>query len=203
MLVVGLTGGVGAGKTTVARRFAEHGVPVLDADEIARGLVEPGSETLAEVVRTFGREVLRPDQSLDRARLRRLVFGDPAQRRRLEAILHPRVRNVLQQRSRSLESVYCILCVPLLIEAHMTDLVDRVLVVDAPEAVQAQRVLRRGGVTRRDVEGIVAAQVSRAERLAAADDVIVNDADLSGLYRQVDELHAFYMRLANGAGDRC
>jgi dephospho-CoA kinase len=196
MLVVGLTGGIGSGKSTAALRFTAHGVPVIDADQIVRDLVKPGSPALLAIVEKFGNAVLDQDGALDRPRLRRIVFENPERRRSLEAVLHPLVRCELAARVRSLETPYCVVSIPLLIESRMADLVDRVLVVDLPEGLQYQRALSRGRLSSAELRAIMAAQAERGARLAAADDVIANDADQEKLYRQVDELHQRYSRLA-------
>ena len=193
MLKVGLTGGIGSGKTAAADMFAELGVPVIDADVIARRLVEPGSEALAEIVRAFGRDVLDAGGRLDRARLRQRIFGDDAARIRLEAILHPRIRRAVLDELERLDAPYCILVVPLLVESGWRDLVDRVLVIDAPEALQRERVARRDGIPAAEVDAMLAAQADRATRLAAANDVVLNDGDLETLRRQIEALHHKYV----------
>jgi dephospho-CoA kinase len=196
MLIIGLTGGIGSGKSTVADYFAQHGIPVIDADQLARELVVPGSPALNEIIDLFGPNILLPDGSLDRHQLRQRVFADPAQKRRLEAILHPRVYTELGYRTQALRTPYCIWVVPLLLETGGTALVDRVLVVDAPESLQRQRVLRRAGMDETTLEAILSSQVNRAERLSAADDVVVNNSDLSQLQQQVTALHHRYLALA-------
>jgi dephospho-CoA kinase len=193
---VGLTGGIGSGKSTVTARFSALGVPVIDADQVTRALCAPGQPALAEVVVTFGRGVLDGDGRLDRAALRGRVFADPDARRRLEAILHPRVRAALARQAAALEEPYGILTVPLLLESGQVDLVDRVLVVDCPEEVQVRRVVARDSVAGAEVEAVLAAQATRETRLAAADDVVVNDVNLETLYRHVDRLHRRYLALA-------
>ena len=195
-LRIGLTGGIGSGKSTVAGLFQALRVPVIDADRVARELVEPGEPALAEVIAAFGPEVVQADGRLDRARLRTRVFADPQARARVEAILHPRIRARMAALAEGLSAPYCILCVPLLVEAGQLDLVDRVLVVDAPEAVQLERVCRRDGGTPALAQVILASQAPRAARLAAADDVIRNDGDLHALRREVTRLHEGYLRLA-------
>jgi len=196
MLVIGLTGGIASGKSEAAACFAALGVPVLDADLIARDLVAPGQPLLAEILARFGTDLRRPDGSLDRAALGRRVFADPAARRQLEQLLHPAVRAEMQHRLTMLEVPYAILMVPLLVEAGMTDLVDRVLVIDVPEALQQQRCQRRDGHDTAQVARIIAAQADRATRLAAADDVIVNDADLEALRDAITRQHQHYLALA-------
>jgi len=196
MLIIGLTGGIGSGKSTVADYFAQHGIPVIDADQLARELVVPGSPALNEIINLFGPNILLPDGSLDRHQLRRRVFADPAQKRRLEAILHPRVYTELGYRTQALRTPYCIWVVPLLLETGGTALVDRVLVVDAPESLQRQRVLRRAGMDETTLEAILSSQVNRAERLSAADDIVVNNSDLNQLQQRVTALHHRYLALA-------
>ncbi len=195
-LVVGLTGGVGSGKSEVARCFRELGVPVIDADEIARELTLPGQPALREILDTFGREVQDEQGRLDRAALRRLVFSDEVARRRLENILHPRIRERMEERlAQVADAPYAVLVIPLLLEARQQDLVDRILVVDADPEAQIRRVCARDGVDEAQVRAIMAAQVDRETRLAVADDLIVNDGDLEALYQQVDALHRRYQRL--------
>jgi dephospho-CoA kinase len=197
-LVVGLTGGIGSGKSAVAERFAALGVPVIDADLIARELVRPGSPALGQLARRFGPRVLRSGE-LDRAYLRELVFRDPGQRQRLEAVLHPLIRQEIQLRIAACGAPYCIVVIPLLFETGQTDLVDRVLVVDAPAEVQVQRTRDRDGVSADQVRAILAAQVDRDARLRQADDILVNDGALEGLDQQVARLHTKYLNLAQTA----
>lgn len=196
MLVIGLTGGIGSGKTRAAFFFSARGVPVLDADVIARELVRPGTPALDEIVEAFGREVLAEDGALDRAALRARIFDDPEQRSRLEAILHPRVRTELQRRLTVLDAPYVILVIPLLVEARQTDLVDRILVVDVPVELQKQRAHCRDHLPLAAIEAIIDAQASREQRLGAADDVIYNDGTLEELEREVDLLHHRYNTLS-------
>lgn len=196
-LRIGLTGGIGAGKSTVAEVFASLGVPVFDADHVARDLVQPGEPALAEVVTAFGGSVLTPDGQLDRARLRARVFDDDSARARLEAILHPRVRARLEALAKAAEAEYCVLAIPLLVETGQRTLVDRVLVVDVPEELQLARVQARDGVGPEAARAVLRAQASRAERLAAADDVILNTGDVAHLRRKVEALDRRYRDLAN------
>jgi dephospho-CoA kinase len=200
-LRIGLTGGIASGKTTVANLFAALGVPVLDTDQIARDVVEPGQPALAEVVAAFGPGVLGPDGRLDRPRLRARVFADPDSRQRLEAILHPAIRAELARRAGAAGGPYQVWVIPLLVEGGQVDRVDRILVVDCPEAVQLARVQARDGETEASARAILTAQASRAQRLAAADDVIVNDGSEADLAGQVAALDARYRALvANRAG---
>jgi dephospho-CoA kinase len=196
---VGLTGGIASGKTTVARLFAARGVTVIDTDEIARDVVGPGSAVLARVVEAFGPEVLNPDGTLDRRRMRELVFADPARRAQLEAILHPAILDEMERRSASAPGPYHVLVVPLLIESDLVLRVDRVLVVDVSEATQLKRLLARDAGSPSEALAILAAQVTPAERLARAHDVISNEGSLESLAAQVDELHVRYLALAQQA----
>ncbi|MFP5403787.1 MAG: dephospho-CoA kinase [Gammaproteobacteria bacterium] len=199
MFVIGLTGGIGSGKSTVADRFAALGVPVIDTDVIARRLTERGGEALDAIRAAFGESVMQPDGSLDRAALRRRVFVDADARRRLEAILHPRIRRAVGQALAALETPYAIVVIPLLVETQgYRDVLDRVLVIDCPEALQVERVMARNGLSRAEVEAILAAQATRAERLAVADDVLPNTAPPDALGAAVDALHARYLALAAG-----
>ena len=195
MLIVGLTGGIGSGKSTVSRYFSELGVPVVDADVIAREVVEPGQPALADVAAAFGPEVIDDHGRLRRDRLRKMIFPDPARRRRLEGILHPRIRAAMGQRLAQFDAPYCIVSIPLLVEAGQRDMVHRVLVVDAPEALQFARIRRRDGADDAQIAAIISSQAGRETRLAAADDVIVNDGDLDKLREEVSRLHQYYTEL--------
>jgi len=194
--VVALTGGVAAGKSAVTRRFEALGVPVHDADVAAREVIAPGSEGLAEVVAAFGVDVLDDRGRLDRPSMRRRVFADPAARRRLEAIIHPRVRAWLRERAETGGAPYCLLAIPLLAEnIAQYRWVDRVLVVDVPESVQLARLMARDGIDEALARRMIEQQASRAERLALADDVIDNSGDESALDQAVAELHRRYLTL--------
>jgi len=195
-LVVGLTGGIGTGKSAVTDCFVELGVPVLDADALARELVAPGQPALRELVKAFGTEVLDADGNLDRRRMREIVFRDPNRRKRLESILHPLIRREMEQRVRRINAPYCVLSIPLLLETQQTDLVDRVLVVDAPAELQIERVQTRDGTPRSTIEKILNAQLSREARFAAADDIIRNDSTRNALRTRVHRLHRRYLRLS-------
>jgi dephospho-CoA kinase len=192
-LVIGLTGGIGSGKTAVADLFAALGVPVIDADELARSVVKPQRPAYDEIVREFGEAMLTPTGELDRRAMRECVFADPEKRRRLEAIVHPRVYAEIERRLEALDAAYAVVVVPLLIETGGAALVDRVLVVDSPEELQIERVSRRDGTTATAVRQILAAQVDRTTRLNAADDVIENDATEGALFDKVSSLHQRYL----------
>jgi dephospho-CoA kinase len=194
---VGLTGGIGSGKSTVAAMFHDWGVPILDADEIAREIVEPGSDALAEILASFG-SAIGTKSGLDRATLRDRVFRNPEDRKRLEAIIHPRVRQAIADRLPGIAGPYCIVVIPLLIEAGFQDAVDRILVVDVDAATQRARLRTRQGWTDATIDGVLAAQVGRKDRLQAADDVITNNGSLDSLRQQVETLHQRYLGLAAG-----
>ncbi|MBT8146211.1 MAG: dephospho-CoA kinase [Gammaproteobacteria bacterium] len=197
MLVIGLTGGIGSGKSTVAELFQLKGVPIIDADLIAREVVEPGQPALQEIAEHFGTDILDEHGALRRKALRELVFSSPAERSWLEQLLHPLIHTVIQQRITSCEKPYCILMSPLLLETTQRQLTDRILIVDVDRATQLQRTMQRDASPRETIEAIIDAQISRAQRRAAADDVIVNDGDVSELALQVDRLHANYLNLAS------
>lgn len=196
MLIIGLTGGIGSGKSTVSKLFAALGVPVIDADVVAREVVAPGEPALTEIAQAFGAAILQPDGTLDRGKLREIVFADPEQRRRLEAILHPRIRARMREQAMGVHTPYCIMAIPLLLETAQNTLVHRVLVIDLPEALQLQRTCARDHITPAQAQAIMATQVSRAERLRRADDILRNDADRAHLEDQVRRLHEKYLRLA-------
>lgn len=202
-LVIGMTGGIGSGKTTVANLFADLGVPVIDADELARRVVARGEPGHEEIVNHFGSEILDASGELDRRMMREHVFSDPDKRERLEAIVHPRVYALMKKQLADLDCPYAIVVVPLLIETGGREIVDRVLVVDSPEELQIERTLRRDGTTREGVESILAAQADRPTRLAAADDVIENAASEKELEGEVARLHRrFLARAARVASER-
>ena len=195
-LRIGLTGGIASGKSLVADFFSKLGAPVIDTDVIARQVVEPGTVALDEVRATFGDSVIKDDGSLDRKAMREIVFADPDQRRRLEAILHPRIRQVTMQQVDAVTEPYMLIVVPLLVESPMIGLMDRVLVVDCSEEIQLQRLLARDGENEATARRILAAQASREERLAKADDVVFNDSDPDKAREQVLALHQSYLSLA-------
>lgn len=193
---VALTGGIASGKSTVADLFAGLGVPVIDTDVIARQVVEPGQPTLAEVVAAFGPELLGADGRLDRRRLREIIFADATARRRLEAILHPAIRVEMERQSQAAGGTYQLLVIPLLTEGGRRDHVDRVLLVDVPEGLQIERLMRRDGVSREQAAASLGAQATRAARVAMADDVIENTGATEELETRVAELHGRYLGLA-------
>jgi dephospho-CoA kinase len=200
---VGLTGGIGSGKSVAAEMFAALGAAVVDADAIARELTAAGGAAMPAIRRVFGARFVGPDGALERARMRRLVFRDAAARRKLEAILHPRIRRRVRARIAAARAPYVIVVVPLLLETGgYRDLVRRVLVVDCSAARQVARAVRRGGLTETEVRAIMATQLARGARLEAADDVLHNDGSLQALRRQVARLHAKYSKLARQQAGR-
>lgn len=199
-LVIGVTGGIGSGKSLVCNTFAErHGIVVIDADVVAREVVAPGEAGLAEVVAAFGPGVLEPGGHLDRAGLRRLVFADETRRRQLEAILHPRIGERMRAHIAAADGPYCLVGIPLLVEGGRRDYLDRVLLVDCPEALQIARVMARDHLTEPEVIAIMRTQATREQRRALADDIITNDGDAATLAERVDELHRRYLELAASA----
>ncbi|WOX52079.1 dephospho-CoA kinase [Aeromonas sp. CD] len=198
MYVVAITGGIGSGKTTVANQFAELGIEVVDADVIAREVVEPGTPALATIAAHFGSDVITPADQLNRRRLRERVFTDPQAKGWLNALLHPLIRTEMQRQCAAARSPYCLLVVPLLVENRLTALANRVLVIDVDEATQIERTCRRDGVSREQAQAILAAQASRAERLAAADDVLDNqNGTPEAIKSRILALHETYLAFAS------
>ncbi|MEZ5627830.1 MAG: dephospho-CoA kinase [Rhodocyclaceae bacterium] len=196
--IVGLTGGIGSGKSAASDRFGLCGAAIVDTDLIARELTAAGGAALPAIRASFGDELIATDGALDRAAMRARAFADPAERQRLEAILHPMIRAESDHQCAAAEAPYVVLVVPLLIESgSYRQRCQRIAVVDCDEAVQVSRVMSRSGLPRDQVEAIMAAQLPRADRLAAADDVIDNSGNLEQLYRQVDALHMRYLVLAS------
>ena len=197
---VGLTGGIGSGKSAASDRFGELGARVVDTDEISRELTAPAGAAIEEIRKQFGPEFVTADGGLDRARMRRLVFADAAARRKLEAILHPLIRARTRAAIAAAAQPYVVVVVPLLLETGAcAELVQRVLVVDCEEAEQVRRTMARSGLSAGEVREIMATQLPRAERLRRADDLLANDGDLPALQRRVARLHAQYLDLARAA----
>ena len=195
--VVGLTGGIGSGKSTVADLFVARGARLVDTDAIAHTLTASGGAAMPALCATFGDDIANAEGALDRARMRARVFANPAERSRLEAILHPLIRAESRRQVEAADAPYVVLAVPLLIESgDWSQRCDRVLVVDCPPEVQRARVMARSGLTATEVDRIIAAQATRAQRLAAADDVIDNTAGLQALGERVDALHHHYLAMA-------
>lgn len=197
---VALTGGIASGKTRVAECFARLGVPVLDADRIARQVVEPGQPCLEQIRDYFGDEVIASDGHLNRRHLRQLIFSHPPLRAKLDALMHPVIYQELLAQADQLQSPYGLLVVPLLIETRQTAIADRVLVVDVPEAVQIERLMARDGHSAEMACRMVAAQASRAQRLQAADEIIDNGGGAEMLEAQIAPLHQQYLKLAQDQG---
>lgn len=193
---VGLTGGIASGKSTAAKFFGALGVPILDSDQVARDVVEPGQPPLERLVERFGPGILTPDGHLDRPKLRDIVFSDPLARADLEALTHPAIGAALEARSAVAGGPYQILVIPLLVEKSLAANVDRVLVIDCEEALQIKRLRARDGSSLKQAQAILAAQASRAARLKAAHDVIRNDSNLNAVQDQVAVLHPRYLELA-------
>lgn len=194
LFAVGLTGGIGSGKSTVAELFAARGATIVDTDQIAHSLTAPHGPAMPAIVAAFGPEFAGADGALDRARMRALVFADPAAKTRLEAILHPMIRSASQAAAAAATGSYVIHAIPLLVESgNWQDRVSRVLVVDCPEQIQVARVMARNQLPEAQVRAIMAAQVPRAVRLAAADDIVLNDADVAALEPQIERLHHLYL----------
>jgi dephospho-CoA kinase len=196
-LRIGLTGGIASGKSTVAQRFLELGVPVIDADAASREVVALGTPGLKQVSARFGPGVITENGELDRRALRDLIFADPGARRDLEDILHPLIRADMEQSAAAAQGPYLVMAIPLLVEGGSRDRVDRVLVVDVDEAVQLQRVMARDGCSLDQARAILGAQAPRSARLAAADDVVANTGTVTDLRQAVDRLHERYLRLAD------
>ena len=195
-LIVGLTGGVASGKSAIALHFEQLGVPVLDADQVSREVVAPPSPALAEIVQTFGADSLLPDGTLDRRRMRERIFADAKAKQRLEAILHPHMARRMSAWTAAQTTPYCILSIAILIESNMRQLVQRVLVVDAPVETQLARLVQRDGISESLAHQMIEAQTSRTTRLAAANDVILNTGPLDESWEQVAKLHQKYLALA-------
>jgi dephospho-CoA kinase len=197
-LRIGLTGGIASGKSTVERRLTELGVPVINADDSARAVVARGQPGLAAVIARFGDGVLTRDGELDRAAVRNLIFQSPEKRRDLEAILHPLIREHMKQQTLTAIGPYLVLSIPLLVEGGASrDRIDRILVVDADESHQVQRLMSRDSVSAEQARSILAAQASRADRLKAADDVLINSGSVPELRQAVDQLHQRYLEMAS------
>lgn len=196
--ILGLTGGIGSGKSAAAEHFAALGVHVVDADHAARWVVEPGRPALSQIAEHFGEQVLQADGQLNRSALRALIFSEPEQRRWLEALLHPLIREAIADNLAQAQSPYAILVSPLLIESGQYTTTQRVLVIDVPQALQIQRTLKRDNTSEEQVHAILKVQASREDRLRHADDVLTNDRDLEALKTEVERLHHFYLTLRGG-----
>lgn len=196
MLVVGLTGGIGSGKSTVANLFAKHGVPIIDADVIAREITTPNHPAFVSIIQHFGKDVVLQNGSLNRAKLRQLIFSQPEQKLWLEKLLHPLIRDEIANQITTLTTPYCIAVIPLLLEAEVYSFIDRILVVDTTTTEQLKRTLLRDNVTEAEAQAILQSQTNREARLAKAHDIITNNGTLDDLIPQVNKLHEMYLKLS-------
>jgi dephospho-CoA kinase len=197
MLRIGLTGGIGSGKTTAAQFFAELNVPIIDADVIAHQLTQPEQSGFHAIIKHFGSTFISSSGTLDRARLRQLVFTDAVKKKHLEDILHPLIYAEIVTQLAQFAAPYCIIAIPLLIETDKASMVDRVLVVDCPVELQIDRVKQRSQMTETQIKAIIKTQVAREQRLAAADDVLDNSQSATQLAEQIKKLHPFYLSLSS------
>ncbi len=196
-LVIGLTGGIGSGKTTVANLFADtYGIDIVDADIVAREVVEPNTFGLNAIIEKCGKEILLEDGTLNRAKLRDAIFSQPELKTWLNNLLHPLIREKMQQDINQSQSPYCLLVVPLMVENNLQTMTNRLLVVDVDEQVQIQRTQQRDNVSIKQIKNILASQASREQRLDAADDVITNNGDNKALVSQVEQLHLQYLKMS-------
>ena len=195
-LIIGLTGGIGSGKSAVSDRFADLGIKIVDAGIASRVVVEPGKPALGKIAEHFGANILQDDGGLNRAALREKIFADPSERKWLESLLHPLINEYLFSELASAQSVYAILANPLLFETQQDKACTRILVVDVPVELQVSRTVARDNNSPEQVKAIIAAQISRDDRLAKADDVILNDRDLAHLDHETQRLHESYCALA-------
>ncbi len=195
MLVIGLTGGIGSGKSTVAKLFAEKSVTIIDTDQLSRDVTKPGTETLKKIAAQFGTEILHKDGTLNRSKLRKIIFNDESKRLWLEKLLHPLIRAEVKRHIESAKPPYSIVIIPLLFETEHNPLIQRSLVVDTLEEQQIKRTVERDKLSREEVKVILKSQVNRMKRLNAADDVIVNTGKIEDLRPQVEKLHKFYLSL--------
>lgn len=198
MLTIGLTGGIGCGKTTVSRLFEKRNIPVIDADVISHAIVQPGQPTLLLLKETFGEQVLLPNGELNRQYLRELVFNDPNKKETLEGIMHPIIFGIMHDELTKLNTPYGILSIPLLLETNQQAQVDRVLVIDCPETEQIQRVKARDQLSDSMINSIMRSQCSRSLRLKRADDILLNNGSLASIDAKVQKLHDFYLKMSAG-----
>ncbi len=195
-LRVGLTGGIGSGKSTVCKIFEDLGVKIIDADQIAHDLVLPDQPALEKIIDILGTEYLDKDGQLDRKQLRNLVFNDKDKKKQIENILHPLVYSEIESQVSSINHPYCIICIPLLVETNALDKVDRILIIDIPEQLQISRASQRDKTEHMEIKNIIKNQITRKTRLGVADDIIINDHDQAYLYKQVEKLHERYMQMS-------
>jgi len=196
MIVIGLTGGIGSGKSTAAKTFEELGICVVDTDQIAHDIVLPGQPALSEIENIFGSDVFNPDNSLNKSKLKQLIFSNTVLKKKLESILHPRIKEEMFRMIAKCQSPYCVAVIPLLVEKNWQKLVDRILVIDTPQSLQIKRVRDRDNLDEDLILSIIQSQANRSTRIAAADDVINNDGNPENLKRQLTDLHHRYLQLA-------
>ncbi|MCW8830435.1 MAG: dephospho-CoA kinase [Gammaproteobacteria bacterium] len=198
MLKVGLTGGIGSGKSTVAEIFSSLGITIIDADQIAHQLTRPGTESFDEIIQLLGAEFIRTDGGLDRKKLAQTVFSNPAIKGALEKILHPKIRRQIEQEiAYNKDNDYIILAIPLLLESNFSDLVDRILVIDADDNIRIQRIKERDGRSEKQIRQIMGQQINRADRLQQADDIIENNSNFYNLKNAISQLHLQYSEIAS------
>ncbi len=200
MLRVGLTGGIGSGKSTVADYFSRLGAQIVDADQIARELSRPGALAYKSILELFGTQILSPAGEIDRKQLRQIIFNDPHAKKKIENILHPLIIQKILEKTASFTSAYCIIVIPLLVETDLAEasFLDRICVVDTPENLQIERASRRDSTSPAEVLKIIQDQSSREERLRIADDIILNNGNLNDLEAQIKKLHAQYLQISSG-----
>ncbi|CAM4468228.1 MAG: Dephospho-CoA kinase [Legionellaceae bacterium] len=196
MLKIGLTGGIACGKTTVSHFFKQLGIPIIDTDIIAHELTAMNTSCYHKIINHFGEKMVNPDNSLNRRLLRQIIFSNKAEKEWLESFLHPLIYKEIQERVSLLDTPYCLLVIPLLLEKQWTNSVDRILVIDIPEDIQIQRIQARDKVSAMDAQLILQNQLSRKKRLEAANDIISNNNDMIALEKKVKKLHQFYLKLA-------
>ncbi len=197
MLIVGLSGGIASGKSVVAHYFQEQGVSIIDSDQIAREIVIKGTPALDQIRQHFGPDILNEHGDLNRRRLRDIIFASHEERHWLETLTHPLILDMIRQRLETLQTPYCIIVIPLLIEVHLSDFVHRVLIVEASEKIQLKRVMERDHLTEEEAQKILAAQASSEQRRLHADDIIKNEGDLEELKKAVLKLHGLYLKISS------
>jgi len=195
VLKIGLTGGIGSGKSTACEIFSELGVPVIDADVIAHELVKPGMPAFNEIKIIFGTAIISSDGTLDRKIIRDKVFANEIDRKKLENILHPAVYEEISIQVKNINSKYCIISIPLLLETNASKTVDRILVIDVPRKLQLERASNRDRTNKSDIDAIIDSQISRKDRLSAANDIVDNKGNINDLRKKICDLHEFYLNI--------
>lgn len=196
MLKIGLTGGIGSGKSTAAHYFHELGVPIIDADKISRELTAPHSPLTKQIIDHFGNQILKNEKEIDRKKLRNIIFNNKKEKKWLESLLHPLIIHEMKNQIKKINYPYCILVIPLLVESKKIDFMDRILVIDTPIELQIKRIKQRDQTEEQSIKSIIESQSERQQRLSLADDIVLNDADLNSLNKKIKELHSFYLQLA-------